>query len=521
MDGRSRPTPSRARPRPRRRLPVQAASRVTLNDAKLANYVKDLADPTCPSHASPGTYPTAFEARNSSRCSGQAAPSLPPSLQLLRPRPPLPQPQPQQQRGEASRSRAPSGSSAHSALRNSRRYETSRPPPSCPRSPRTSARGWPSRWQSSTSHTPQKLPPPPQPHRPRPPSIHSCAQNARLGGCFGSPLALRRSRPLCPHPLQPACRLVPLPAPSKEVCTVLQNHIDQERWIAKWSYSLSLARHLHAQHLLDRSILVRWIVDAFAASNLVQLPLLVELVQEVIVLILRRRCFARPFLAALLAQITALDARFDRAAAAPLCVTSSSFSFASSANRARTRSRARVCGVNMLPRSFAFSTNSRAKRSSIPRPTSRPTSPTLSSSTSAQGRSASVAIIQRHSHRHAARLAVRFPIATTSSRHTRSRFVRHEDHRSRLSATPAAGKAAASSIETMLHGHQDRDHPHLGLHRASAWRRAPVPCRHLDRKDPLRRRLGRSSEETDKISLPPSTSSIRSKRRARSTWSPC
>ena len=119
-----------------------------------------------------------------------------------------------------------------------------------------------------------------------------------------------------PSNLNPASS--PSPAPTKEVCSVLQSEVDEERWIAKWSYSLSLARHLHAQNLLDRSILVRWIVDAFAASNLVQLPFMVELVQEVVVLILRRRCFVRPFLAALLFHIPTLDARLDPAAGGSL-----------------------------------------------------------------------------------------------------------------------------------------------------------------------------------------------------------
>lgn len=119
-----------------------------------------------------------------------------------------------------------------------------------------------------------------------------------------------------PSNLNPASS--PSPAPTKEVCSVLQSEVDEERWIAKWSYSLSLARHLHAQNLLDRSILVRWIVDAFAASNLVQLPFMVELVQEVLVFILRRRCFVRPFLAALLIQIPTLDARLDPAAGGSL-----------------------------------------------------------------------------------------------------------------------------------------------------------------------------------------------------------
>ncbi|KAJ1025584.1 hypothetical protein NDA18_003927 [Ustilago nuda] len=121
-----------------------------------------------------------------------------------------------------------------------------------------------------------------------------------------------------PTPSHPNPASSPSPAPAKQVCTVLQNPVDQERWTAKWSYSLSLARHLHAQHLLDPSLLVRWIVDAFAASNLVQLPFLVELVQEVLLFILRRRCFVKPFLTALLVQIPSLDARLDRAAAGGL-----------------------------------------------------------------------------------------------------------------------------------------------------------------------------------------------------------
>ncbi|CCF49558.1 putative Mediator of RNA polymerase II transcription subunit 12 [Ustilago hordei] len=144
-----------------------------------------------------------------------------------------------------------------------------------------------------------------------------------LSRTFGAgPSSLSRSMaaahfaaPTPPHP-NPASS--PSPAPAKQVCTVLQNPVDQERWTAKWSYSLSLARHLHAQHLLDPSLLVRWIVDAFAASNLVQLPFLVELVQEVLLLILRRRCFVKPFLTALLVQIPSLDARLDRAAAGGL-----------------------------------------------------------------------------------------------------------------------------------------------------------------------------------------------------------
>uniref|UniRef100_V5EY32 Mediator of RNA polymerase II transcription subunit 12 n=2 Tax=Kalmanozyma brasiliensis (strain GHG001) TaxID=1365824 RepID=V5EY32_KALBG len=131
----------------------------------------------------------------------------------------------------------------------------------------------------------------------------------------GPPTSLSRSVATAhiartPSNLHPAAS--PSPAPGKEVCSVLQNEVDEERWLAKWSYSLSLARHLHAQNLLDRAILVRWIVDAFAASNLVQLPFLIELVQEVLTFILRRRCFVKPFLTALLIQISSLDARFDR-----------------------------------------------------------------------------------------------------------------------------------------------------------------------------------------------------------------
>ncbi|PWZ02056.1 hypothetical protein BCV70DRAFT_185819 [Testicularia cyperi] len=98
----------------------------------------------------------------------------------------------------------------------------------------------------------------------------------------------------------------------REVCSTLQNEVDEARWIAKWSYSLSLARHLQAQQLLDRSVLVRWIVEAFATSNLVQLPFMLELVHEVLVLMLQRRHLVRPFLTALLHQIPALDARLDR-----------------------------------------------------------------------------------------------------------------------------------------------------------------------------------------------------------------
>ncbi|KAJ1024687.1 hypothetical protein NDA13_004614 [Ustilago tritici] len=148
----------------------------------------------------------------------------------------------------------------------------------------------------------------PSPHVPRTPGAGPSSLSRSMAAAHFA----------APTPSHPNPASSPSPAPAKQVCTVLQNPVDQERWTAKWSYSLSLARHLHAQHLLDPSLLVRWIVDAFAASNLVQLPFLVELVQEVLLFILRRRCFVKPFLTALLVQIPSLDARLDRAAAGGL-----------------------------------------------------------------------------------------------------------------------------------------------------------------------------------------------------------
>lgn len=290
-------------------------SRVTLNDAKLANYVKDLADPTVPlarlSRNVPhgfrgeklfemlwagGALPATIPAASSSSTTAAAAAAAAATRRSV----------------EISRAvwfiRA-LGAAELSSLRN-KSAATIVPEITsnlCTWMAKQVAElniAYAAEASSSTAAA-SPAPASPSTHVPRTPG--SAAASAALSRSVAAAHFART-----PSNLHAASS--PSPLPAKEVCTVLQNHIDQERWIAKWSYSLSLARHLHAQHLLDRSILVRWIVDAFAASNLVQLPLLVELVQEVILLILRRRCFARPFLAALLAQITALDARFDRAA---------------------------------------------------------------------------------------------------------------------------------------------------------------------------------------------------------------
>ncbi|SPO26175.1 related to Mediator of RNA polymerase II transcription subunit 12 [Ustilago trichophora] len=310
----------------------KAPSRVTLNEAKLANYVKDLADPNVPLTRLSRSVPHGFRGEKLFEMlwAGGALPSTAaPTANHLNPR-----------TASSAQMPAPSSASTPSAA------------PSAPKKSVDISRAvwfiralgaaelsslrnksaativpeitsnlctWMAKQiaelnlvqtaESSSTAAASPAPVSPSTHLPRTPGAPSSSSLSR------SVAAAHFAR--TPSNLNPASS--PSPAP-KEVCSVLQNVLYEERWTAKWSYSLSLARHLHAQHLLDRSILVRWIVDAFAASNLVQLPFLVELVQEVLVFILRRRCFVKPFLAALLVQIPALDARLDRTAGGGLRV---------------------------------------------------------------------------------------------------------------------------------------------------------------------------------------------------------
>ncbi len=294
-------------------------SRVTLNDAKLANYVKDLADPNVPLTRLSRNVPHGFRGEKLFEMlwAGGALPATVPAASSSSTTAAAAASAATRRSVEISRAvwfiRA-LGAAELSSLRN-KSAATIVPEITsnlCTWMAKQVAELNIAYAAEASSSTAAASPAPAPAPAPASPSTHV----PRTPGSAAASAALSRSVAAAHFARTPSnlhAASSPSPLPSKEVCTVLQNHLDQERWIAKWSYSLSLARHLHAQHLLDRSILVRWIVDAFAASNLVQLPLLVELVQEVIVLILRRRCFVRPFLAALLAQITALDARFDRA----------------------------------------------------------------------------------------------------------------------------------------------------------------------------------------------------------------
>ncbi|GAC95724.1 RNA polymerase II mediator [Pseudozyma hubeiensis SY62] len=303
-------------------------SRVTLNDTKLANYVKDLADPSVPLTRLSRSVPHGFRgeklfemlwAGGALPSSGAAAAAAAATSNYFH-------------------SRTPAASSASTPSANASVAATPAPRKSVDISRAvwfiralgaaelSSLRNksaatiipeitsnlctWMAKQiaelnlvqtaESSSTAAPSPAPTSPSTHLPRTPGA--------------APMPLSRSvaaAHLARTPSNLHLASSPSSAPAKEVCAVLQNEVDEERWVAKWSYSLSLARHLHAQSLLDRSTLVRWIVDAFAASNLVQLPFLLELVQEVLVLILRRRCFAKPFLTALLVQISNVDARLN------------------------------------------------------------------------------------------------------------------------------------------------------------------------------------------------------------------
>ncbi len=141
--------------------PYKAPSRVTLNEAKLSNYVKDLADPNVPLMRLSRNVPTAFVERSSLRCCGRVVPFLRlptrpmlPTLHLamlLQPcrRPPASQLLQQRHLARASTSHALSGSFALSVQQSSLPSATSQQLPSCPRSLSTSAHGWPSRLLNS------------------------------------------------------------------------------------------------------------------------------------------------------------------------------------------------------------------------------------------------------------------------------------------------------------------------------------------------------------------------------------
>ncbi|KAN0064708.1 RNA polymerase II mediator complex subunit [Thecaphora frezii] len=104
----------------------------------------------------------------------------------------------------------------------------------------------------------------------------------------------------------------------KDRCAVLQDPVEEERWTSKWAYSLSLVRHLNSQHLLDRPTLLRWIIEALHNSNLAQIWFLVELVDEVVELVLQRRFVALPLVTAVCVKLSQLDGRYNRDAVAAL-----------------------------------------------------------------------------------------------------------------------------------------------------------------------------------------------------------
>lgn len=54
----------------------------------------------------------------------------------------------------------------------------------------------------------------------------------------------------------------------------------RRKWCAKWAYSLSLARNLLSQSLLDHRSFLQWTLDTLAASNLAQLAFTIALVEE-------------------------------------------------------------------------------------------------------------------------------------------------------------------------------------------------------------------------------------------------
>lgn len=61
---------------------------------------------------------------------------------------------------------------------------------------------------------------------------------------------------------------------------VLQTPDLERKWTAKWAYSLSLARALAAQSLLDLRVLARWAFELIGSASLPQLPFVVSLAQE-------------------------------------------------------------------------------------------------------------------------------------------------------------------------------------------------------------------------------------------------
>nr|CDI52885.1 conserved hypothetical protein [Melanopsichium pennsylvanicum 4] len=301
-------------------------SRVTLNEAKLANYVKDLADPNVPLTRLSKSVPHGFRGEKLFEMlwAGGALPTAAAGLNTsyFNPRNNTSTPMP----APLSSASTPAAS-AHAVSRKSvdisravwfiralgaAELSSFRNKSAAAIVPEITSNlcTWMAKQvaelnlvqaaESSSNAAASPAPDSPSTHLPRTPVAASTSLPRSVAAAHFARI---------PSNLNPAPS--PSTAPTKQVCTVLQNELDEERWTAKWSYSLSLARHLHAQHLLDRSILVRWIVDAFAASNLVQLPFLLELIQEVLVFILRRRCFVRPFLTALLIQIPTLDARLD------------------------------------------------------------------------------------------------------------------------------------------------------------------------------------------------------------------
>ncbi|TKY86355.1 hypothetical protein EX895_004504 [Sporisorium graminicola] len=303
----------------------KAPSRVTLNEVKLANYVKDLADPSVPLNRLSRSVPHGFRGEKLFEMlwAGGALPSatsaniannnyfphrVPNASTASTPSVSAPASAAAAARKSVDISRAvwfirALGAAELSSLRN-KSAATIVPEIT------SNLCTWMARQvaelnlvqaaESSSTAAASPAPVSPSTHMPRTPGAGPASLSRSIA-------AVHFTR--TPSNLNPASS--PSPAPAKEVCSVLQSEVDEERWVAKWSYSLSLARHLHAQNLLDRSVLVRWIVDAFAASNLVQLPFMVELIQEVLVFILRRRSFVRPFIAALLVQVPTLDARLD------------------------------------------------------------------------------------------------------------------------------------------------------------------------------------------------------------------
>ncbi|PWN51812.1 hypothetical protein IE53DRAFT_367728 [Violaceomyces palustris] len=67
---------------------------------------------------------------------------------------------------------------------------------------------------------------------------------------------------------------------AKDSCATLQNQDMRERWTNKWAYSITLARQLKAQDLLDKGVLAKWALDSLASMSPAQTWFVVEMVHE-------------------------------------------------------------------------------------------------------------------------------------------------------------------------------------------------------------------------------------------------